>query len=179
MAAKRPSEVTAEQLRVLREQRPWTQQDLADRIRELGGVMDRAAIAKTETGRRGVSLDDALLFAAALNVSPSNLFVPRTGNDLLAVAPRREVPPSAARHWVRGEWPLAGDDERAFYAQGSDEDWIGLFNTGLFDVVRKVQALVDAAETNDRDEMRELVKDLNAALELYSRNLRHRPGVES
>ena len=48
--------------------------------------IDRSSIAKIESGKRGVSLDELFWFAVALDVSPMALCVPRDGVEL-QVAP--------------------------------------------------------------------------------------------
>lgn len=123
MFARRPSEITAQQTREVRQRKRWTQQQLSDRIGELGGVMDRVVIAKIETGRRGIPLDDALLLAVALNIAPSNLLLPMFSDEPVALAPQRAVSPRIARSWFRAQRPLPGDDERAYWSEVSDEDW--------------------------------------------------------
>src|SRR4051794_7495768 len=62
-------------------------QELADRVKALGGKLDRAAIAKIESGTRNVSLDEALLLAAALDVAPVHLFFPLNDDAEVEIAP--------------------------------------------------------------------------------------------
>ncbi len=45
----------------------WTQQDLALRLKAEGLLLDRSQIAKLETGRRTLTLDEAYAIAMTLN----------------------------------------------------------------------------------------------------------------
>ena len=47
----RPSQSFAARLKEVRKGRGWTQQDLADYLKEVGWSIDRAAIARVESGR--------------------------------------------------------------------------------------------------------------------------------
>jgi transcriptional regulator with XRE-family HTH domain len=111
---KRPSDVLAAQLPRIRNRLELTAQQLADRIADMGGSLDRAAISKIEVGKRGVSLDEAIEIAAALGIAPIHLFLPRDDGAPVCVAPDLEVPAAQARAWVRGYEPLEGMDERTY-----------------------------------------------------------------
>ena len=124
--AVRPSEVFASRLRELRERQRLTQQDLADRLEALGAKTDRATIARTESGSRGIALDDALLYATALNV-PLTVLITGPGENPIAVAPKRTATPAEVRDWLKGENPLEGEHKRTYFTeteQVSDEDWL-------------------------------------------------------
>jgi transcriptional regulator with XRE-family HTH domain len=109
---KPPSQVLAEALADIRGRQGLSAEALAQRVREHGGQLDRAAISKIENGMRGVSLDDALLLAVALGVSPLHLFLPRDDNEGVELAPDVQVTAVAARRWIRGLEPLPGQDDR-------------------------------------------------------------------
>jgi transcriptional regulator with XRE-family HTH domain len=106
---KRPSDVAAERIRALRKRHGWTQQQLADRLRGLGSPIDRVAITKIEAGQRGLPLDEAFLFAFALDVAPINLFLPLEDEDV-QIAARTVASSALLRGWVVGEQPLGGPD---------------------------------------------------------------------
>lgn len=90
-------------------------QDLADRVKELGGRLDRAAISKIESGTRNVSLDEAVLLAAALDVAPVHLLVPLDDAAQVQIVPsRKPVTATAAREWVRGRRPLPMTNARTY-----------------------------------------------------------------
>ncbi len=90
-------------------------QELADRVQALGGRLDRAAISKIESLSRNVSLDEALLLAAALDVAPVHLFFPLNDEAEVEVAPGlKPVRTAVARAWFRGQAPLPGRNEQTY-----------------------------------------------------------------
>jgi transcriptional regulator with XRE-family HTH domain len=90
-------------------------QELADRVKALGGKLDRAAISKIESGTRNVSLDEALLLAAALDVAPVHLFFPLNDDAEVEIAPGLQpVRTADARAWLRGLAPLPGRNEQTY-----------------------------------------------------------------
>jgi transcriptional regulator with XRE-family HTH domain len=118
----RPSEVAASRIKALRKRHGWTQQQLADRLAELGSPLDRVAIAKIELGQRGLPLDEAFSFALALDVAPTNLFLPLEGEEV-RVAGEVVIPSGLARRWVGGQEPLEGQDDRLYFSEVSREMW--------------------------------------------------------
>lgn len=60
--------------------RNMTQQALSDRMAELGRPIPTSSIGKIESGLRTVDVDDLMALAAALDVSPLGLLLPRTGS---------------------------------------------------------------------------------------------------
>ena len=98
---------------------------LEQKVKALGGKLDRAAISKIENKTRGVSLDEALLLAAALDVAPVHLFISLDDEDLIQVAPGLEpVPADVARDWVRGRQPLPATNEKNYRtAWIPDSEW--------------------------------------------------------
>lgn len=112
--AETPREVLAAQLPQVRGRGGLTAQDLADRVGQLGGRLDRAAISKIESQSRNVSLDEALLLAAALSVEPAALFLPRDDDTPVRLAAGLTVSVGQARRWVRGVEPLPGGDAATF-----------------------------------------------------------------
>jgi transcriptional regulator with XRE-family HTH domain len=119
-----PSAVFRQSLREARRLKRWTQQELADALAELGAKIDATAITRIERGVRSVSLDEVVLIAAALGVSPMHLFVPLDDKAPVQVAPGLVRPAADVRAWVRGQRPLrVSDDDRLFYTQAPDNDW--------------------------------------------------------
>ena len=123
-AARRPSEVFARRLREVRDRLGLSAKDVADRLAESGVGLDRAAISKLEADppQRGLSLDEALAICAALGVSPRAMIFPDDPNDRVMVG-ERFVTGLDGRHWLDGESPLGGTDDRAFFSETADEDW--------------------------------------------------------
>jgi transcriptional regulator with XRE-family HTH domain len=111
---RRVSQILAEQLVVWRNRRGISAEQLARRIADLGGRLSRVAITEIETGRRRrISLDEALLLAAALNVPPPLLFFPFESGELVAVTPRSVIHPDLAYQWLVGDGWLAATDRTA------------------------------------------------------------------
>jgi len=75
------NEAIARRVRQLREERGWTQDRLADRLREAGFTgWTRSMGAALETRRRQGSAGDLVALSAALGVPPSELVPPRSGS---------------------------------------------------------------------------------------------------
>ena len=82
----RPSQVFARRMREVRERRGWKQHDLAAHLRRMGVALDRTAVARIETGNRGLSLDEAMGIDAALAGAPMmRLLAVDVGEGVLAV----------------------------------------------------------------------------------------------
>lgn len=104
-------DVVGTRVRRAREQRGWTQQQLVDRLDELGHPMNRVTLAKIErpgsTRSRNVSLVDVLALSAALDIPPTLLFLPLGEEDRVAITPAVVVHPDLAAKWIEGLEPLA------------------------------------------------------------------------
>jgi transcriptional regulator with XRE-family HTH domain len=158
--------ILTRQLRELRERRQLTQQQLADKLGGLGVEPQpaQATIARTEAGARGIGLDEALAFAAALDVSPSRLILPSTAAVRVAITPKLDVPASLARQWLRGQQALPGQDARTYRTDVSEEEWIALQDNTIQFVLARVQELIDATVADDREGMADAVDALNDEL---------------
>jgi transcriptional regulator with XRE-family HTH domain len=106
-AAQSPAVAFGQRLREVRERKAWYQQDLADRLTMAGYPMNRVTVAKVEAGKRGVTADDLLAFAAVLNVSPNRLLLPDlAGDEPVSVTPAISAPAWAVWSWAEGQGPL-------------------------------------------------------------------------
>ena len=169
--ARTVSEVFAEQLAQTRTSRDWSQEKLAEVLGEMGWPTHQTAIAKMEAGKRRVTIEDALRLAAALDVSPVALFLPRDGSDVL-LSPVLRLPGDLARDWVAGlrlrlvsvrgrrAWPprqpTRDSIERrtAFWrSQRSDAELRAFERDGIASLVRHVHDLVAATAAGDREAM--------------------------
>jgi transcriptional regulator with XRE-family HTH domain len=111
-----PSSYVGPQTRKFRTARGWSQQKLADRLRELGAETtgwSQTKINKLERGRlTRVLVDDVFELALALDVSPLYLLTPLEGFDedekALKVWIGGKIArwPREVRQWVRGVRPL-------------------------------------------------------------------------
>lgn len=174
-AALRPSEVFAARMRYLRKRKDWTQQDLADRLLEMGAPTDRATIARTESLARGLSLDDGVLYGAALGGALAHMVgTPTLEQGVgtpIAIAPKVTVPPGRMLQWVRGSMPLRPEDERIFFEEVSEEERLARERYHLRWVLARVQDLIDAVVNEERETAANIIDDINAALERQRREL--------
>jgi transcriptional regulator with XRE-family HTH domain len=173
---KRPSQILAQQLREIRERRRWTQQDLVDRLDELGQPIDRAAIARIETARRGVSLDEALLLAAALGVSPTNLFLPLSPAvaERVAIAPKLHIENEHARLWVRGWQALRDEDQRTYQDMIPESEWLAQQDSMVRLLHSRLQDLSDAVATKDEQAIADFMEELIETARLWQRTNRRK-----
>jgi transcriptional regulator with XRE-family HTH domain len=102
----------ADQIQTVRLRKGWTQQELADRVTQLGMPMGRAVILKIERKRRHVTVDELVALSAALEVSPLFLLMPRdaTSGDQIRVTPRQSLPIEMVTKWWHGAQELRFDD---------------------------------------------------------------------
>lgn len=87
-----------------------TQQQLVDRLGELGLKMDRSTLNKLERGHHAATapLDKVFTIAAALEIPPLHLILPLEDDQPVAVTPSIVVDARLARAWVRGLTTLPG-----------------------------------------------------------------------
>jgi transcriptional regulator with XRE-family HTH domain len=166
-----PSQVIAAQLPRWRDFRNVSAQGLADRIELLGGGLGRVAITRIETGKRGISLDEALLLAAALNVPPPVLLFPLETGEHVAVTPTSVIHPDLATRWLAGEGPLALTDRRAMrFGEWAEARWTKAAQPlRLYDAHREAQRRVHDADLAVR--RAEVAKDRRGATDARYRFL--------
>ena len=119
------SEVLARRVEQVRKARGLTQRDVAERLAELGVSMHQTAIAKIENGKRKVTVEDALLLAAALDAPPVTLFLPLADNIDMALG-NMTLSSGQMRAWARGFSQLPGRDSRPYLTQIPDSEWATL-----------------------------------------------------
>jgi transcriptional regulator with XRE-family HTH domain len=110
---KSPSEAAAEELKRVRMRKGWNQQQLADRLYELGAPIDRATISKIETGDRRITLDEVFWFSYALGVTPTALILPRPFGSRVAVTPTTSLETWQAVDWFRGSYVAPGPENES------------------------------------------------------------------
>jgi transcriptional regulator with XRE-family HTH domain len=103
-----PTEIVARRVREARNRRGWTQAELADRLTELGHPTNQPTVARLESGKRAVPIEELFALAAALEVPPVHLLTPLDDDAQVAVTPNTSVPAPLARAWLRGQAALPG-----------------------------------------------------------------------
>lgn len=166
--AKRPSELFAEQMRIQRERKGWTQRHLASRLARLGFSVHQTTVGKWEARERRISLDESLAISAALDVAPANMVAgayldPEPAAVTIALGPRTPaVTGRQMRAWMRGQQPLWGQDEKRYFTEIAPDEWLAMQRAGLAELVRSVQELVEAWADEDlkaADEIIEAIGD--------------------
>jgi len=88
---------------------------LAERLTELGLPTRQSTVARIETGKRGVSLDDAVALSVALDVPLVRLIAGQAVDDeQIALAPARVYPADLARRHMIGSF-FDGDSPKMLY----------------------------------------------------------------
>jgi len=120
-----PSTIMTRRMRELRERRGWTAEQLASRCAEVGmPSLTRSVIANVESGRRqgGFTIEEMLTLAYVLDVAPVYLFLPVEA-ALVSVTPKWVTSVGYVREWVRGNYPLPGQDPRLYQTQRPETEW--------------------------------------------------------
>jgi transcriptional regulator with XRE-family HTH domain len=172
-----PSSYVGPQVRRWRDEKGWSQKQLADRLHELGNEhtgWSQTKIHKLEAGKlTRVLVDDVFELALALDVSPLYLLTPLAGHDdegnayKVWLGGKLTHWPWVVRQWIRGVRPILSrgdyrDDEDArkgqrFYLLESQplSEWSRIAESGNY--AKRVSGLVtdlvdDESEEEDRGE---------------------------
>jgi transcriptional regulator with XRE-family HTH domain len=131
----------------------WTQQDLADALERIGAPIDRSTIAKIESRKRNVSLDELFWFAAALGVAPGALVLPRREENV-RVGPLLTTGAHNAMRWFRGLAPLSGKaDDRFFFDEVPDQEVAAERRLpGIHRLIQDAAAVLSGLGYRDRDQ---------------------------
>jgi transcriptional regulator with XRE-family HTH domain len=104
---RKPSDLLAGQISHYRRQRGWSQRDLSNVLAERFDVtIDPATLARLETGQRRITVDEACMFAVALDVPLESLLWPLDESEAVSVAPGVSVAPWQALEWSTGREAL-------------------------------------------------------------------------
>jgi transcriptional regulator with XRE-family HTH domain len=177
--------VFAEQMRIQRERKGWTQRQLAARLAKLGFVVHQTTIGKWEAGERRISLDEALVISVALDVSPAYMIAGSYLDGTFSgpsIALSAKTPPVSARTmrmWLRGQQPLWGQDEKRYHTEVAPDEWLAMQRAGVMELLRGVQELVDAWADDDRESALELVDAISDELERQRRALEREMSKET
>ncbi len=115
----------ARRMREVRTRRGWSQDDLAARIREIGGRISRPVLYKIEEGKtrsHRLSVEEFLIIAAALGVAPIHLMTdPSEDEDGAPIGAQLSITPSISmvaphvRAWFSGNGGPPGGGDLRFY----------------------------------------------------------------
>lgn len=99
----------------IRAMRLMSTYQLSEVLADLGRPIAPSAITRIESGARKLDVDDLMVFATALRVSPSALLLPALpteGTEIEVTGPGK-IPADAAWDWVVGDQPydLPPDDD--------------------------------------------------------------------
>src|SRR3982751_2985765 len=99
-----PTEWFAMQVRRYRNDRRWTQPELARRCKAAGLEWDRSVVANVESGRRkSVTVEEVFVLAHVLAVPPAMLLLPLRTGEPVEVAAGVELHPGLALRWFVGQ----------------------------------------------------------------------------
>ena len=153
----RPSLLAGWALAAYRQQRGWTQTELAGRLTAAGCRFGQSALSRVEAGERGLSVDELIAIACELNVSPTRLLegAPLPTQPAVTVTSTVSVPGSRYRSWLRGSTPLPARKEwskrtglpwtTAYRQAVADEDWLHGQRLTIELLTRAGQEIIDAA----------------------------------
>ncbi len=163
--AQQPSEVVGGRVRAFRKRRGWSQERLAERLREVGVSLGQSNVARLENGKRAVTVDDLYGLALALDCPPLALLLPETDTEQVMVGARGENP-SRLLAWFVGRQPL--DTVRGHQTYRRHTDRMRQAGSGLTvgPFLREVADLLDADGAEGQ------VKIIDVALK-YLRGARH------
>jgi transcriptional regulator with XRE-family HTH domain len=168
------SKVLATRVHEVRDRRGLSLRDLAKLLdEECGYKLSASQLSKIETGERKPSIDDLLAIAAALNVAPLSLILPRRVRPNIAIG-RNIVNPLICRIWLRGELPLLRAEEvEAFDLDESWEAWPEYWRESLNDA--ETQAVMRAPGILTLRYLLTRLFTTMGVLEVTKDNLRHMP----
>ena len=176
-APRQPSEMFAEQMRIQRERKGWTQKQLANKLVTLGFPVHQTTVGKWESGDRRITIDDALAISAALDVCPafmlSGAYLPVSPNSAVIALSEMTAPVSGLemRMWMRGQQPLWEQDERRYFTEVPSDEWHGIRSVGMGALLQDVQRLVHAWGAGDRRAVDDTIDAIDDELERQRRAL--------
>jgi transcriptional regulator with XRE-family HTH domain len=105
-----------------RKRQGLTQDELVERLARLGEPMDRSNLGRIENGKTKGQLDNVIPLALALGCSPIHLMLPREGEEVVELTPKRRLPARTARQWLTGKMLLPDSDPLAYAAAMSEDE---------------------------------------------------------
>ncbi len=154
-----PGEVFGRQVRLVRSGLRLSQADLALRLKEIGytqtehGKPATAAVTRIETGKRQVSIDDALAISAVLNVNPAHLLSGTFTGEPVMLASTLTVSAEQMLDWFRDRGTVGPNLERFHVHAPSRLDRDARDYPTVAHMLRMVDTLIDAAAAKDHARM--------------------------
>jgi transcriptional regulator with XRE-family HTH domain len=169
----KPSEVFAARLRDTREARRLSQTELARRATDQGRELDRAAVLRIESGKRGLALDEAVALAWILQAVPAQMLT----------APESSVVGLTDNVGVDGEgirnWLVYGDPLLAMPAVVDTDEARAVVRAHFErDVTRHALALADAVRGEDKAGVTAAGEAILSAARAYLDALEGRPHLD-
>jgi transcriptional regulator with XRE-family HTH domain len=164
MKAITPSEAVRSQMATIRNAKEpsWTAVALARRLKELGlPHLDQSTIAKIESNRRQLKIDEMLGLAAALDVAPVHLLVPVKKAQVQVVpTTTRTHAAGEVRAWIRGDRPLGGVVlDRDFFLDWQPDEVRGRRDMpGMAELVVQLTELAEAYVERDRERFEQVAE---------------------
>ena len=169
------------QIRKLRQKRGGiSQQQLAERIQQLGRKMSQPVIGRMEAPAKGtgearsITIADLFAVAAALDVAPAELLAASFDPQSVPIVGDIELTPRYAFDWIRGDRPLPDGDERLYWEAISDERYqANLRVRGLWNLRGVLSDYEEAAMRDDVHGMEESLRVLRDEVDRQQQNLEH------
>ena len=172
----------AEQVRIQRGRKGWTQKQLAARLATLGMDVHHTTVGKWEAAERRITLDEALAISIALDVALVHLLAGSYSERAVrrpGIALSSKTPPVSARQLrlcIRGQQPLWGQDERRYSAEVAPDEWRAMQRPGVAYLLEAAQDLLDACAADDPEACLEVVElmsdELRRQYRAFERELR-------
>lgn len=140
-----PTSVIAQRVKLLRRERGFSAERLAEEMDRVGVPFDKTVVANLETGRRRyVTVQELFALALVLDASPMHLLArPDEPDDPYLVTPTVPNSQRVVRGWLAGRRPLHGQDFNRFVSAVPSSDPDG-FWPGFQALREEVQGKPDA-----------------------------------
>lgn len=109
------SQVVADQIKDRRG--AMSQQELAEKIGE-----SQSTVARIESGKRAITVDELFKIAAALDTAPVHLLGAGFRGKAVPITASIDLEPAVARGWIRGKIPLRDGNMRAYLFENIPDD---------------------------------------------------------
>ncbi|MFG1926859.1 helix-turn-helix domain-containing protein [Cryptosporangium sp. NPDC048952] len=154
--------VVALRLKELRQRSGYTAQAFVQRCAELEATgLTTYVLANIETGRRQATVGELVLFALALEVSPTELLCPAAGqSQAVRVAGETVADAAAFRDWVQNRTEKLGGEHLPSASEAADER--AVFQQALGRVVAQFDADAEEMINGMRDEYSGILAEVAA-----------------